>query len=167
MTGIHPAPHHPGPQPAAHYVLLSMDTLRLLIPQNQVRTLEPGFEVRYPDTGGTGWIEIEDMRSPVYCLSRNLEPLVTPPASRNVCVLLESEHGLFGVLCDQVAMFGEIAAEPLPKCMRSAGTPIRGLALHGEQVLCIGSAAGLLACLEASPSSGVAGSAQPLEEEMA
>jgi len=132
------------------YALLVMDGLQLLVPQNQVQALEPGFDVQHPDAGGVGWITVAGARSPVYCLSQDLTPLPEAPASRKICVLLESGAGLFGVLCDQVTMFERTEREirPLPPCMGAAGTPIQGLMLHGEQVLCVSTADDLLTCLD-------------------
>lgn len=135
-----------GPAAFTRYALLTMDGLQLLMPQNQVHALEPSFDVQYPDTGGVGWITVAGLRSPVYCLSEDLKPLRKTPASRPICVLLDGGAGLFGVLCDEVTMFeqDEPNIAPLPACMRTPGTPLRGVVLDGEQVLCVGSADGLL-----------------------
>ncbi len=85
----------------------------------------------------------------MYGLSKGLGPLHTPPANRPVCVLLESDRELFGVLCNQVTLFEQTEPDitPLPKCMQTPGTPLRGLALDHGQILCVGSADSLLACL--------------------
>jgi hypothetical protein len=36
---------------------------------------------------------------------------------------------------------------PLPRCMRTPGTPLQGLVLHAERVLCVTSADDLLGCV--------------------
>ena len=150
MIGTPPFEVPTGSAAIGLYAVLVMDGLELLIPQNQVHALEPGFDVQHPDAGGVGWITVAGTRSPVYCLSRDLQPLREAPASRHICALLDSGAGLFGVLCDEVTMFEQAAHEitPLPACMGSADMPLQGLMLHGEQVLCVGSADDLLACLD-------------------
>ena len=150
MIGNPPFEAPAGSAATGRYAVLVMDSLRLLIPQNQVQTLEPGFDVQHTDTGGMGWITVAGARLPVYCLSEDLKPLRKVPASRLIFVLLDSGAGLFGVLCDEVTMFEQVAPEitPLPACMVGPDMPLRGLMLHGEQVLCVGSADDLLACLD-------------------
>jgi hypothetical protein len=78
-----------------------------------------------------------------------LKPTREVPAGRHVCVLLDVGTQLFGVLCDQVVMLDQAGLDirPLQGCMRTPGTPLHGLVLHGERVLCVTSADDLLACV--------------------
>ena len=131
------------------YAVLTMDTLGLLIPQHQVHALEPGFDVQRSDGDEVGWITVTGTDSPVYCLSEDLRPIREVPAGRHICVLLDIGARLIGVLCDQVVMLEQAGLQilPLPGCMRTPGTPLHGLVLNGERVLCLTSADDLLACV--------------------
>ena len=133
---------------AGRYAVLTMDNLALLIPQHQVHALEPAFDVRRSEGDDLGWIAVAGARSPVHCLSEDMQPTREVPAGRHICVLLDTGDGLFGVLCDQVVMLDQAGLEilPLPGCMRTPSTPLHGLVLHGERVLCVTSAQDLLAC---------------------
>ena len=138
-----------GPVTTGRYAVLTMDNLDLLIPQHQVHALEPGVDVRRSEGEEVGWIAVAGSPSPVYCLSEDLRPLREVPAGRRICVLLDLGPRLFGVLCDQVVMLDRAGIEvlPLPACMRTPGTPLQGLVLQGERVLCVTSAQDLLACV--------------------
>ena len=125
-----------------------MGALRLLLPQNQVYALEPGLDVVHAAGEDLGWIEVADGRWPVCCLSEDLQPVRQIPPGRNICALLHTDAGPFGVLCDQVVMLGhqaEVDLLPVPACMRTTAMRLRGLVLDGEHVLCVASAPDLLA----------------------
>ena len=149
MIGKRPDETRFEPAASGRYAMLTMDELGLLIPQHQVHTLEPAFDVQRSEGEDADWIDVAGARSLVYCLSENLQPIREVPAGRHICVLLESGGDLFGVLCDQVVMLeqAELDILPLPECMHAPDTPLRGLVLHGEKVLCVSSADDLLACL--------------------
>ena len=138
-------------EPAAtgRYTVLSIGQLDLLIPQHQVHALEPAIDVQRSNGEATGWITIAGARANVYCLSENLLPMQEVPTDRHICVLLDIGCGLFGILCDQVIMFEqtELDIKPLPECMCVQDTPILGLVLHDEKVLCVSSAEDLQACV--------------------
>ena len=137
----------------AQYAVLSIGRLGRLIPQYQIHALEPVFDVQRSKGGELGWITVAGVRSPVYCLSENLQPIREVSADRHICVLLDMGGGLFGVLCDQVAMLeqAELEIKPLPACIHTPDTPLRGLVLHDKKVLCVTSADDLLACLGGKP----------------
>ena len=131
------------------YTVLYLDELALVVPQHEVRTLEPAFDVTHPEGGEVGSIAVAGTNWPVYCLSEDLRPIRVAPAERRICVLLESSAGLLGVLCDEVVMLeqDEWQTLPLPECMHTPDTPIGGMLLQGDRALCVTSVAGLLACI--------------------
>jgi len=137
-----------GSLPAAdgRFVLMSIDELTLLVPQRHVHALEPAFDVRRSAGEEVARITVADATWPVYCLSMDLRPLSDVPGGRHVCVLMESGSGLFGLLCDRAALVegGGLEIRPLPACMRTPHTPLRALALQGDQVCCISSAKALI-----------------------
>ena len=150
----------PGAAASARYAILTMGPVRLLIPQNQVYALEPSTDVVHPAGGELAWIDVADGRWPVCCLSDDLCLVPEIPPGRNICVLLHTDDGLVGVLCDQVALLGQQAEVdwlPVPECMRTPRSPLQGLALQGERVLCVVSAQDLLAGIgTAEQSAGLA-----------
>lgn len=147
MIGERAAQSLSGSGVTSRYAVLSIDNLGLLIPQHQLHALEPGFDVERHEGDALGWIAVAGVRSPVYCLSDELKPIREVPRSRRICALLDIGATLVGLLCDQVTMLEQAGIEilPLPECMRTPGTPLHGLALHAERVLCVTSAQHLLA----------------------
>lgn len=123
------------------YAVLTMDKQPLLIPQHELLSLEPAQDLKRFPRGprrSVGHISLGQDQVPVYCLSRQLELMNIAPAERRVCTLLQSpQHGLFGLLCDQVSTLHADArnTRTLPACMRLPDTPIRTLILDGERVL--------------------------------
>lgn len=147
----------------AYYLTISLDSLRLIIPQTQVYALEPVLDVSYKDDN-IGYIQIDDVICPVYTLSEELTPLVTIPEQRRICVLLHTDitmesalqedlyylpANMFGLLCDQVVLdewTDKIEIFPLPACMRTIATKLIGLMLKDNEILGITSAKELLSC---------------------
>lgn len=134
------------------YAIMQLGRLSLLIPQHQVHTLEPMNEVQPTQGEGVGWLEIGGERSPVYCLSEDLQPIPMIPADRSICVVLDSDSKPFGLLCNQVSLFkaNDLDIKPLPECMCTRNTPLRGLVLYDDKILCITYAHDLLVCLNVS-----------------
>lgn len=138
-------------QPAVvdSYALLTIDQLALLIPQQQVRDIKLALDVQRSAEHEKCWITFAGVNWPVYCVSEDLQPIRQLPIKRHNCVLLESGAGLLGVLCDQVEMLEQVGFKilPLPECMRTRDTPLQGLVLFGERVLCVTTAENLLMCV--------------------
>ncbi len=76
---------------------------------------------------------------PVYCLSVQLEALRAIPDECRICVLLELEGGYFGLLCNEVTAIqhSQLRLHAVPACMHFPHTPIRALAVHEDQLLCV------------------------------
>jgi hypothetical protein len=136
--------------PTPRYVIVTIGKLRLLLPQPHIYALEPALDVE-PITGvAVGQIRVENVHWPVYCLSEALTPIRTIPISRRICALLRIDSGLFGLLCDQLALsqwHNGLAILPLPDCMRTPASRLRGLAIQGKEVLGVVSAEDLHACI--------------------
>lgn len=136
--------------PIERYVVVQMGDSDLLIPQQQTHSLEPSIDVMRSQAEGVGWFTLDGNRSPVYCLSDDLQPTTEVPADRRICVLLNIDGEKFGLLCTNVALFEQTDphVEPVPECMRIPDLPIRGLVVHGEKILYVTSAQDLLSCLD-------------------
>jgi len=134
-----------------HYAKLVMGDRGLLLPQHEVLSLEPIQDLESAETDDNsqiGCITLKGQQVPIYCLSRDLIPIREIPEDHRLCVLLQDELGAsFGILCHDVVTMEstKLRVIPLPECMRLPGTPIRALALDGEQIFCISSSSDLTA----------------------
>lgn len=165
--------------PNAYYVVMTLDSLNLVIPQTHVYALEPILDVSYSEETAVGTIRVETITCNVYCLSENLTPLNVIPKHRRICVLLHTaspisgidiqdffvmpaisetmDHlppNLFGILCDEVVLAewtNTAKIFPLPICMQTPQTRLKGLMLQNNEVLCITTAQDLMnGCSELS-----------------
>lgn len=133
------------------FALLRLEQTRLLIPQADVRVLELTMDMmrEAPPAGGVGWIRFGEQRQPVYAPSHHLEWLSEVPSDRGLCAVLEAEEGLFGLLCNEVALVksSEIQIHAMPAPMATPDSPFQQLALHGGKLACLSSATKLFARL--------------------
>lgn len=135
------------------YSALKLDYLVLLVPQEDVRTLEPAVDLERtePPPNGVGWIRLGNERWPVFCFSEQLRRTVDVPATRRICAVLASGPRVFGVLCSDVSLLRlpDSRVEPMPVAMVLPGRPVHALALHEGTVMCLTSAARLIAHAQA------------------
>ena len=131
------------------YSMLKLDFLVLLIPQHEVRGLEPADDIdtSEPPVNGVGWIRVGNQRCPVFCFSEQLRRLNEVPVTRRICAVLAVGEHVFGILCSEVAMLRlpEQRASAMPEAMILPGRPVHALALHEGTVMCVSSAARLIA----------------------
>lgn len=132
--------------PETEAALMLISSLRLMLPQSEVRGLETAAAIDTDETKpfSVGWVRINDERWPVYCLSPELTLLLVVPKERRSCMVLNTGAGYIGILCDEFTVGEDIPLEQrrdLPPAMRIADTPILGLAaLADGEVACITSA---------------------------
>jgi len=130
-----------------HFAVLSIDGLNLLLPQQDIHTVEPVLDLEPATSEGVqvGWISRDQERWPVYCLSADLEPMRELPIERRVCVILDHDELGFGLACEQMTTLQQahLSFFAVPECMRMPGSPLRALARHDEGVLCVTTAADL------------------------
>lgn len=142
-----------GPSPAdeTSYALLRLDDLRLLVPQHDIRLLEPSVDMAKtaPPAGGIGWMTFRHQLVPVFCLSAELRWQADAEKSYAICALLEAEGRYFGLLCTEVGLLGadEVAFFEIPRAMAVPHAPFHQLALHGEHLACVTSASRIFAFL--------------------
>lgn len=123
---------------------LALGPVQILVPQQEVHTLEPLSELVMEDvpppacaafrSAGVHW--------PVYALDEDLQPGETVPPGRRICAMLRHRGGLYGVLVDQVATVlpDALRMNDLPACLAPPQGLFEALAVHGEEVLCLTSA---------------------------
>jgi hypothetical protein len=120
---------------------LVIDRQSLLIAHIHIHSVEPILDVRIESGHGQalGVLELGDDRWPVYCLDGNLNILAGVPATRRACVLLKSEHGGVGVLCDEVRVVdnASLVMVPVPGCMSGEQSLMDSLAVIDGKVTCV------------------------------
>jgi hypothetical protein len=118
------------------------------LPQREIRVLESASEVDTREDGvfSVGWINHDQKRWPVYCLSQQLSLLDTVPAERRVCALIKIENNYMGILCDNASIESIVGKwHDIPASMRLPDTPLLGLIVSEENILACASSAERLA----------------------
>jgi hypothetical protein len=121
------------------YVLLVFDGLYLLVPQDDVESVEIRSDVRTDytiDHGAVGWFSRHgySVETPIFCLSGELLLLPDIPESREYFVLLKTTENSIGILCDEVENLNikiqGLLIEPVPTIMQLPTSPISGLMIY-------------------------------------
>lgn len=141
------------------YAVLSFDGRRLLLPQAEIRSLEPLLDVqaaRAEFPGSIGAILFEGERWPVYGVNRELALLDVSLPTRRVCVMLSLGEGYLGLLCDEIAPFGSSnpTLQPLPACMARPDSPVHALVNHEGEIGIVTTTARLWAFLQKASDAG-------------
>ena len=148
----------------AYLAVLHIGSIKIALPQNEIRTLEPVLDLRRTEAGpAVGVLELDEGVWPIFSLSEDLLPLAELADARRVCVLLGRDELAFGIACDKVVSVPaeQVRAVPAPEVLARLNSPILSLAVHGEEILCMTTTqalAGLLrsrGCLEAPHSPAV------------
>jgi hypothetical protein len=131
-----------------NFVLLVADSLRLLLPQEDIVALERIGSNQFPDSA-TGLFPYRqsEQGGQIVALSERLLPLRVFPRERFLLSRLVSEGQDFFLAWNEVRVLidVELKPQPLPAVMQVPGAPIEAyVALDGELVLC-STAAQLLA----------------------
>lgn len=137
--------------PVPYLTVLSIGAVKLCLPQNEIRTLEPVLDLREVDEGlAVGVMEVDDGVWPVFCLSEDLVPQSDLPVERRVCVLLGHGETLFGLACERVESLQAalVRLVPVPEAVAREGSAIWSLGLYGEEIVCMSSTRALADLLE-------------------
>ena len=120
---------------------LVVDDRRILIAHDHVHSVEPILDVRIESDHGQalGTLQLGEDQWPVYCLDGDLNILDKLPAKRCACVLLRSDRGAIGILCDQVRVVDNAALTlvPVPACMSGEQSLVESLAVMDGKVSCV------------------------------
>lgn len=140
-----------------------IDGQSLLIAHRHVHSVEPILDVRMGTGEGraVGSMALGDLRWQVYSLDGNLDMISEVPRQRRACVLLKSDLGGVGFLCDEVHVIDNEALimVPVPGCMQGEASLMDSLAVIGGKVTCVLAADRLAAMLHPDPAAGRAPSA--------
>lgn len=132
--------------------LIKMDGLNLILPHGEIRTLESLSEIdtHSPALKSIGWINYESRRWPVYCLTEELTLLENIPPQRGACALLGMGSGYIGIMCDDMTVLKDVAAQryEVPVAMRLPGSPILYLINYEQGIACVSNARQITAYVE-------------------
>ncbi len=142
------------------YVLLGFDGLNLLIPQHEIRVVEIiedvelHVEPQEAAAGVMGWISQSDQQFPVFSLNYSLELYNHLPPNRKYCVLLESEEeAVLGITCDEFISLddfkGDLHLQEIPPSMHLDFSPLSGLGIYEDRMICQTDASSLMGYLTA------------------
>ena len=123
------------------YMQLSIGKVSLLLPLEQVVSLETVLDIEWNDSesGFLGQIQLGGTGRPVYNLGEDLQFVAELAEERKVCVCLGKDENGFGIVCDQVNTLGnsEVKLVDLPSCMATENTPVNALAIKDKQVMSV------------------------------
>jgi hypothetical protein len=138
----------------AGWLVLTIDSLRLALPQREVRLIELVADlqpVAIEDGPAIGWLLHKDADPwPAYCLDGELLLQRPVPAARRICVFIEAGGLVTGIACDRVqslATDAELTVEPVPGCMTGIRSPITGFARYQADITAVLSVTALAAYL--------------------
>ena len=137
---------------AERFALLYLENLALLVPLQEVYSLEPVLDIDPTQRVGTsvGAVRSADSWFAVFSLSDNLEPCPTLPDAFRICAILARDGIAIALACRGVSSIAAAAVvrHAIPECMITAQSPVRALALHGNEVYCCTSVADLVPVLD-------------------
>jgi hypothetical protein len=108
--------------------LLKINSLNLLLPQGDIRTLESSTDIDLvaPALHSVGWVNYQQKRWPVYCLTEELALMDIIPPERRACAMLNMGAGYIGIMCDDMVVLKNFSAQryELPVAMKTPDTPV-------------------------------------------
>lgn len=137
--------------PVKHATLLAslrVGRLTLAVPLRDLQSLEPVLDIDTQERPGrsAGVIELRGGFCAVFCVDDSLAVLTDLGPEHRICaVLAGGELGPFGLVCSAVEAVGGdgLASFRIPASMHAADSPLQGLTLHGNRVLCCTTGAAL------------------------
>jgi chemotaxis signal transduction protein len=130
--------------PENKVVVLSIDKLRLVLPQADIRTVESISDVVIEDKmpKSVGWIKYQGQRWPVLCFSDELAVLNEIPGTRRACVMLALNGAYLGLLCDDARVLVNFVQQSfaVPASMQAHASPLTGLIQYEQGLACLSDA---------------------------
>jgi hypothetical protein len=124
-----------------HFALIGFDSVRLLIPQRAVATIEmiASLDAETEASNAVGGLSAAGRRWPVYAMSADFNLLAQSASTSKYCVAFDIDaQPAFAIVCDEVSSLTLTSADeisPLQECMRAPGSPIEGLLLRDDRVM--------------------------------
>ncbi|MDH5633873.1 MAG: hypothetical protein OEZ10_12895 [Gammaproteobacteria bacterium] len=116
------------------WLILSIDNLKLAIPQKDASTIElaSALEVSVDGEAEAGWLDRNGRMWPAYSLGAHLELQEMPPRTRRFCIMFDAGDKQVGLLCDQIRMLpsdDDLSLQAMPECMANEESPLQWLSL--------------------------------------
>lgn len=142
------------------WILIGLGQLRLMIPQQQVETLEAYavMEMGVVKNSEIGHFPTEDYRAPIYCFSEELKLLRTTPQNYSYFVVVRHQQHHFGLCCESVNTHsaGHNKPEiPLPGCMLSSSAVFKHYAIINNQLYLVADSAALFNLIQTNTNSAI------------
>lgn len=123
---------------AYHVSKLLFDTVEIIIPQDEVVSIESIHELNPADNGKRfiGEINKQNTTVPVYCFSDSMEILARAPEDRSKCVVIRHGDEDFSLLCQDIqnVVLNDMRLQTVPPCMSGRNMPVTHLCLYKEVV---------------------------------
>ena len=126
--------------------MMSFDGIRLLLPQQQVATIEMSTVIETQAEAGAaiGRLQPGPKAWPVFALDAGFGHLPQCPAHYRYCVAFDLDgRPAFALACEEVttlALDDDFETDPLQPCMRPPHNPIEALRVRDGRLLLISSA---------------------------
>jgi len=130
------------------YISVVFDGRYLLVPQNEVESVEIIADVQIqPEGGAVGWFFEHGFESKVFCLSHDFSLLSSIPEKREYLILLKNKQPV-GITCDEVEHINiqqeHLYLQDLPVVMKTPQSPISQLLIYQEKIGCVCRSAALI-----------------------
>jgi hypothetical protein len=123
---------------AFHVSKLLFDNVEIIIPQDEVVSIESIHELNPADSGKRfiGEIFKQNFTVPVYCLSDSMELLACVSEVRSKCVVIRHGDVDFSLLCQDIqnVVLYDMRLQKVPRCMTGRNMPVTHLCLYKEVV---------------------------------
>jgi hypothetical protein len=130
-----------------HFALLTFAGLRLLIPQSDIRSLEPALDITpcFEPIGSVGQLTQEGAVWSLYALSSELSLLPDCPDNYRIVILMKNVQSRYGLLCEDIETIArsQMSIHSVPAIMNAENSPLLAFAIYEDQVLYISSASAL------------------------
>lgn len=123
---------------AYHVSKLLFDTVEIIIPQDEVVSIESIHELNPTDSNKRiiGKIYKQNITVPVYCFSDSMEILASAPEDRSKCIVIRHGDEDFSLLCQDIqnVVLNDMRLQTVPPCMNGRNMPVTHLCLYKEVV---------------------------------
>lgn len=123
--------------------VIEFDSMRLLIPQGGIATIEmiDGMELSEGEAGAIGSLRAGGREYPVYALDARLELLTESSPAHKYCVAFDLDDGpAFAIACEAVSslrLHSDDEVKPLQACMRKPGNPVEALVVRDDRLMLV------------------------------
>lgn len=120
------------------FLQLEIDKTRLLIPQEQVSSIESVMDIqsRASDTFSVGTVMNDGHLYEVFDFDAEIHPNNSMSDSRKMCVCVNDGEVAFAIACDSISRLNrnEVKLFKLPVCMQTGSCPVSYIGIRKERI---------------------------------